>query len=254
MDNKRSHIPNLSPIDSVDNSPDSLQSRGSSRSLRPKLLSIPSIGFLGKRNNSTTNLTDEEKVKLSQACTPSPNDLKPIYEAESPDELALVDAAYIYKCRLLKRTPTEVTVDVPNKGKLIIKILNVLPFDSTRKRMSVIFRHPITNEIVLYCKGADSSMIPHLVPAEDDSEQTFILNKTQQHLSCYAREGLRVLVMAKRVLSQQEYNIWYRMHQEVQFSVDNVEKKIRDSYSSIECNMTLLGATGKPSYYTYYNI
>ncbi|XP_050308196.1 phospholipid-transporting ATPase VA isoform X2 [Anthonomus grandis grandis] len=239
---KRSHMPTLSTIDSVDNSPDSLQSQSSSRSLRPKLLNIPN--FLTRRNNSNTNLTDEEKVKLNQACTPSPLDLKPIYEAESPDELALVDAAYIYKCRLLNRTPTEVTVDTPNRGRMTIKILMILPFDSTRKRMSVIIRHPITNEIVLYCKGADTSMIPFLVPAEDDSEQAYILNKTQQHLSAYAREGLRVLVVAKRVLSQQEYNEWFRKHQEVELSSDNLDKRIRDSYNSIENNMVLLGATG----------
>ncbi|XP_048519675.1 phospholipid-transporting ATPase VD isoform X2 [Dendroctonus ponderosae] len=243
-DSKRSYVPTLSPIESVENS-ESMEGQASSRSLRPKLLSIPSIGFLSRKSNSTVNLTDEEKVKLGHAASPlSPSDLKPIYEAESPDELALVDAAYIYKCRLLRRTPTEVTVDVPMKGRMMFKILNILPFDSTRKRMSVIFRHPTTSEIILYCKGADSSMIPRLVPAEDDSEQTFILNKTQVHLGSYAREGLRVLVMAKRVLSQQEYNDWTTKHQEIELSVDNVEKKIRDSYNYIECNMTLLGATG----------
>ncbi|KAL1506324.1 hypothetical protein ABEB36_005712 [Hypothenemus hampei] len=242
---KKSHNSALNNIDSVENNinPDSLQSQGSSRS-RPKLLNIPNIPFLGKRSNSNSNLTDEQKVKLSQAGTPSPSDKKHIYEAESPDELALVDAAYIYNCRLLKRTPTEVSVNVPNKGKMIFKILNILPFDSTRKRMSVIFKHPTTNEIILYCKGADTSIIPHLVSVENDSEESFILNKTQQHLNAYAREGLRVLVMAKRVLSQQEYNDWYRKHQEVELSNDNVEKKIRESFSSIECNLTLLGATG----------
>ena len=31
-------------------------------------------------------------------------------------------------------------------------VLHVLPFDSTRKRMSVILKHPMTNEIILYTK------------------------------------------------------------------------------------------------------
>ncbi|XP_076273548.1 phospholipid-transporting ATPase VD isoform X2 [Rhynchophorus ferrugineus] len=240
-----SNLSGLSAIDSADNSPESLQSQGSSKSSqRPKLLGIPSMGFLGRRNNSNTNLTDEQKVRLNQAGTPSPGDLKPIYEAESPDELALVDAAYIYRCKLVKRTPTEVTVDVPQDGRMVFKILNILPFDSTRKRMSVIFEHPVTNEIILYCKGADTSVLPYLTPSEDDSEQKFILNKTQQHLSNYAREGLRVLVMAKRVLTQHEYNEWYRKHQEAELATDNLEKRIRESFSNIECKMTLLGVTG----------
>lgn len=117
------------------------------------MLNIPSIVFLKKNNGN--NLTDEQKVKLNQqrSGTPSPHDVKPIYEAESPDELALVDAAYNYGCRLSKRTPTEATVETPSEGKMNYEILNVLPFDSTRKRMSVIFKHPQTKQIILYCKG-----------------------------------------------------------------------------------------------------
>lgn len=102
-------------------------------------------------------MTDEQKAKLNQkianSTTPSPFELKPIFEAESPDELALIDAAYNYGCRLIKRTPTFVTVETPEEGKLHFDILHVLPFDSTRKRMSVIVKHPITKQIILYCKG-----------------------------------------------------------------------------------------------------
>lgn len=101
-------------------------------------------------------MTDEQKVKLHRQIvsgTPSPFELKPIFEAESPDELALVDAAYNYGCRLLRRTPTTVTVETPGGGNLSYDIINVLPFDSTRKRMSVIVRHPLTKQIILYCKG-----------------------------------------------------------------------------------------------------
>lgn len=102
------------------------------------------------------NLTDEQKAKLTQHIvinTPSPIELKPIFEAESPDELALVDAAYNYGCRLIQRTPTSVSVKTPDDGKLNFDIIQVLPFDSTRKRMSVIVKHPITKQLILYCKG-----------------------------------------------------------------------------------------------------
>lgn len=43
----------------------------------------------------------------------TPGDSKPIYEAESPDELALVQTAYYYNCRLTKRTPTSAIVSLP---------------------------------------------------------------------------------------------------------------------------------------------
>lgn len=42
------------------------------------------------------------------------------------------------------------------------EVLKVLPFDSTRKRMSVVLRRPETRQIVVYCKGADSALLPRL--------------------------------------------------------------------------------------------
>ena len=47
---------------------------------------------------------------------------------------------------------------------LEFEILQVLPFDSARKCMSVILRHPVTREKILYCKGADSTILPQLAP------------------------------------------------------------------------------------------
>ena len=40
---------------------------------------------------------------MSRSNTPTPGEIRPIYEAESPDELALVDAAYAYNIKLLHR-------------------------------------------------------------------------------------------------------------------------------------------------------
>lgn len=38
-------------------------------------------------------------------------------------------------------------------------MLAVLQFDSTRKRMSIIVRHPLSKEIILFVKGADSAIL-----------------------------------------------------------------------------------------------
>lgn len=45
----------------------------------------------------------------------SPNVVKPIFEAESPDELALVETAYRYNVRLIKRSPLMATVIMPGE-------------------------------------------------------------------------------------------------------------------------------------------
>ncbi len=89
-------------------------------------------------------------------------------------------------------------------------VLHVLPFDSTRKRMSVVLRHPSTNETVLYTKGADSAMFPRLEVSE--GEEVAVVEKTQQQINNYARLGLRVLVMGKRVLDDEEYKAWVQDH------------------------------------------
>ncbi len=85
---------------------------GGSVSSKSKLLQVPNLLTPLSRlmNSSTVSLLSKAG---SRSATPSPatggpDAPKPIYEAESPDELALVDAAYAYHCKLVKRTPTQV--------------------------------------------------------------------------------------------------------------------------------------------------
>ncbi|KAM9356749.1 phospholipid-transporting ATPase VB [Symphorus nematophorus] len=60
------------------------------------------------------------------------------YEAESPDEAALVYAAKAYGFNLLARTPDSVTVKLPSGEDLVFEVLDTLTFDSVRKRMSIL--------------------------------------------------------------------------------------------------------------------
>lgn len=104
-----------------------------------------------------------EEVFRSAANSSLPTDF--CYEAESPDEAALVYAAQAYSFILVSRTPEQVTVQLPQGTLLTFDILCTLGFDSVRKRMSVVVRHPLTKEIVVYTKGADSVIMDLL----DDS-------------------------------------------------------------------------------------
>ncbi|KAL7978590.1 hypothetical protein Chor_005572, partial [Crotalus horridus] len=56
------------------------------------------------------------------------------YEAESPDEAALVHAARAYQCTLKARSPEQVQIDFASLGMLTFQLLHLLPFDSVRKR------------------------------------------------------------------------------------------------------------------------
>lgn len=79
-----------------------------------------------------------------------------LYEAESPDEAALVHVAHAYGFTLRGRSAGQVLVDLPGIGTIVVQLLHILPFDSCRKRMSVVVRHPLSGEVVVYAKGADS--------------------------------------------------------------------------------------------------
>lgn len=68
--------------------------------------------------------------------------------------------------------------------------------------------------------------------------------QTQQQLDRYAREGLRILVMAKRTLNAADYTDWWARHQDIEMSLENRERRLRDSFAQLESNLTLLGATG----------
>ncbi|XP_036429795.1 LOW QUALITY PROTEIN: probable phospholipid-transporting ATPase VD [Colossoma macropomum] len=167
-----------------------------------------------------------------------------LYEAESPDEAALVQAARAYGFTLLGRSPEQLLVALPGTGPLSVPLLHLLPFDSARKRMSVVVRHPLTGQVVAYTKGADNVIMELTTTLADDSCSRDIMERTQQHLDAYAREGLRTLCVAKRVLDEAEYEAWLKRHAFAETSIENREELLLDSAQRLENNLTLLGATG----------
>nr|CAI9696669.1 unnamed protein product [Rangifer tarandus platyrhynchus] len=170
------------------------------------------------------------------------------YEAESPDEAALVHAARAYSCALVGRLHDQVSVELPHLGRLTFELLHTLGFDSIRKRMSVVIRHPLTDEINVYTKGADSVVMDLLLPCSTDDargrHQMKIRSETQNYLNLYAVEGLRTLCIAKRVLSKEEYACWLQSHLEAESALDNREELLFQSAIRLETNLHLLGATG----------
>lgn len=171
-----------------------------------------------------------------------------LYEAESPDEAALVHAAQAYRCTLRGRSAESLLVDLPGIGSLAVQLLHILPFDSNRKRMSVVVRHPLSGQVVVYTKGADS-VIMDLSEAPKGAEQaqdiySHIREQTQKHLDSYARDGLRTLCIAKKVLEEEEYEAWLKRHLLAESSIENREELLLESAQRLETDLTLLGTTG----------
>ncbi|XP_006782102.2 probable phospholipid-transporting ATPase VB [Neolamprologus brichardi] len=169
------------------------------------------------------------------------------YEAESPDEAALVYAAKAYGFNLLSRTPDSVSVRLPSGEVLDFEVLDTLTFDSNRKRMSVLVRHPITKEYILYTKGADFAIMELLgTPYAEhfSGNKKNIATVTQRHLDCYAKEGLRTLCIAKKVVSEAVYKHWSVDRKNAMAAIENRERLVMDTAVQLEKNLTLLGATG----------
>ncbi|XP_076604727.1 phospholipid-transporting ATPase VD [Chaetodon auriga] len=171
-----------------------------------------------------------------------------LYEAESPDEAALVHAAQAYSCTLRRRCAESLLVDLPGIGSLAVQLLHILPFDSNRKRMSVVVRHPLSGQVVVYTKGADSVMMD-LTETPKGAEQvqeiySHIREQTQKHLDSYARDGLRTLCIARKVLEEEEYEVWLKKQLLAESSIENREELLLDSAQRLETNLTLLGTTG----------
>uniref|UniRef100_A0A0V0IZF0 Phospholipid-transporting ATPase n=1 Tax=Solanum chacoense TaxID=4108 RepID=A0A0V0IZF0_SOLCH len=165
------------------------------------------------------------------------------YEAESPDEAAFVIAAREVGFEFFKRTQTNVSVHELDleSGKRIersYKILNVLEFNSTRKRMSVIVKDE-DGKILLLSKGADSIMFERLGKSGRRFEQ-----ETREHVNEYADAGLRTLILAYRELSEEEYNTFNEKFLEAKNSVSEDRESIIDAVTDkIEKDLILLGAT-----------
>lgn len=83
-----------------------------------------------------------------------------------------------------------------NNGNMKYYILQVFPFTSESKRMGIIIKDSKTGEITFYLKGADVVMTG-IVQYND------WLNEESGNM---AREGLRTLVVAKKVLTEDQYN------------------------------------------------
>ncbi|MFQ6658838.1 hypothetical protein Gotur_027939 [Gossypium turneri] len=164
------------------------------------------------------------------------------YEAESPDEAAFVVAAREFGFEFYERTQTSISLyefDLSGKKvKRSYKLLNILEFSSSRKRMSVILQNEEGKKLLL-CKGADSVMFERL--AKNGIE---FAEQTKEHIEEYADAGLRTLVLAYREINEEEYVEFNEKFMEAKNIVSaDREEMIEEVAESIERDLILLGAT-----------
>ncbi|KAI1335350.1 phospholipid-translocating P-type ATPase [Xylariaceae sp. FL0016] len=159
------------------------------------------------------------------------------FKAQSPDEAALVATARDMGFTVLGSTADGIRLSVMGE-EINYTILNTIEFNSSRKRMSAIVKMP-DGRIILFCKGADSIIYSRL----RRGEQAELRKTTAEHLEMFAREGLRTLCIAQRVLSETEYLEWRKEHDKAATALQDREEKLEEVADKIEQDLTLLGGT-----------
>ena len=121
------------------------------------------------------------------------------YQGESPDEIALVDAAANMGFQYLGSSSTYKTIKILGQ-KTNVEVLKFFEFNSDRKRASVIVRH--NGVIKLLIKGADSIIYDRLSTTKEQRFKPTI----SDYLKVFSSVGLRTLCMAEKVLTEEEYS------------------------------------------------
>lgn len=116
-----------------------------------------------------------------------------------------------------------------------LDVLFNFPFTSARKRMGIILKERSTGKIIFYMKGADFIMrdkIPEI-------KRAFMMDECD-NLSI---EGLRTLVYAFKMVTQEELDQWAVEYKKACASLVDREKLQDAAIDKMEAGVSLLGVT-----------
>ncbi|VEN33802.1 unnamed protein product [Callosobruchus maculatus] len=175
--------------------------------------------------NDNTSLADQHLQSSGNIVT---------YQAASPDEVALVQWTQAVGLMLSRRDLNSMQLKAPNGRTLNYAILQIFPFTSETKRMGIIVKDLQTGEILFYLKGADVVM-------------TAIVQYTdwlEEEVGNMARDGLRTLVVAKKVLTEEQYQDFENRYNAARMSTTDRVTRVAQVVESLEREMELLCVTG----------
>ncbi|XP_043091536.1 phospholipid-transporting ATPase IH isoform X3 [Puntigrus tetrazona] len=156
------------------------------------------------------------------------------YISSSPDEVALVEGMKRLGFTYLRLKDSHMEILNREDEMERFELLEVLNFDSVRRRMSVIVRST-SGEYYLFCKGADSSIFPRVVSGK--------VEQVRARVEHNAVEGLRTLCVAYKKLTHEEYEETCRLLNSAKLALQERDRKLAEAYDVIEKDFILLGAT-----------
>lgn len=158
------------------------------------------------------------------------------YQAASPDEIAIVEFCETVGLKLFKRDRHKITLMHVHMSQLLeFEVLYNFPFSSETKRMGILVKSKFRDEVWFLQKGADTVMSKIVGSNDWLDEETGNM----------AREGLRTLVIGRKVLSTSVYEDFSSNYREASLAMkdrDQTMQKVVSYY--LEQDLELLGLTG----------
>ncbi|KAL3959177.1 hypothetical protein ACCO45_007339 [Purpureocillium lilacinum] len=135
----------------------------------PEMKTEELLDYIQRRPNTTFSRKAKQFllcIALCHTCLPEiKDDGELAFQAASPDELALVEAARDLGFLLIDRPAQSIKLQMRDvDGSLHVEtyqVLDVVEFSSKRKRMSIVIRMP-DGRICVFCKGADNVIMSRL--------------------------------------------------------------------------------------------
>ena len=148
-------------------------------------------------------------LALCHSVFPEKTDKGIVFQGSSPDDVALVQGAMQMGIEFINKDFNDSTIknQLTNETSVWEQKIE-MPFDSDRKRMSVIVKEKKTKKLILFSKGADNVMFSeNRVKVEPEA-----LEEIEKVLNIFSKEGLRILVMAMKFLDYDFYEDWEKRH------------------------------------------
>ena len=157
-----------------------------------------------------------------------------VFQASSPDEIALVKFAVETGYSLYSRTQREITLTAANHQEQFT-ILHNFAFSSATKRMGLVLRDQ-QGRILVYFKGAEDTMTKFVSP----DRSGWVLEKCQD----LATQGLRTLVIGQLLLTSEQYESWRVRYERAELLLEGrelIEQQLQDEFLR---DIELLAVTG----------
>lgn len=156
------------------------------------------------------------------------------YQGASPDDIALVEGAAQIGLEFNDINFSTMTINdsIHDEVSFYDRLL-LIPFDSDRKRMSVVVKDMSTKKLFVFTKGADTTMIPLIVWKVNEKQEM------ETASALFSKEGLRVLLVGQREIENSFFDDWQKRYEKAQQDAAD----LNPLFAEIERELTFIGCS-----------